>query len=167
MGNTPIDWPAIIGIVLGVYGAVLSSVLAVRGHFRDRRKVQVTCGMGLVVGSRSFRSDNSKLEVVIITAVNVGHRPVEITGMGFWLTTGQQLLALADINNNMPLPKMLTEGGRVMMTLDLDGITSEINSDRRTNPGSDIRLRHAYIQDSTGKEWTCSMPQVLIDRGFA
>lgn len=160
------DVPFIITTLLAIWGAVISTILLVREFAKDKRNVTVTCQMGTpwppFVGRRFIPQD-----LVLITAVNAGHRPVQITSLGFKLSSDRQMVAIQDAYDNTTLPKVLSEGDSVTMSYSFDEVAAEVQTERQRYPEAQIKLLHAFAKDSTGNVWTCSMPQVLIDRGLA
>jgi hypothetical protein len=159
--------PEYITAFLAVWGAVLSTALAIREVSKDRHKIKIVCEVGIPVWEHGRPPDSDRYDMAIITAINVGHRPVEITGIGFVLTNKNQLVSIEDVVGNRPLPRMLAEGERVTMSFYLESIIENIAGDRRRFSDNSIKLLHSYARDSTGKVWTGSTPQLLKDRGFA
>ena len=152
--------------ILAIWGALLSTVLAIREFAKDRRSIKVQCQMGTPwppVDAYGRHHD----DMVIITAVNTGQRPINITGMGFTLSDQRQIVLIEDAFGPRPLPKTLTEGDSVSMNMLVPTLTQEILRERQATTQSGIKVRSAFVKDSTGKIWTCSPPQVLIDRGLA
>jgi hypothetical protein len=79
--------------ILALYGAALSTLTAViqlNSHFRDRAKVALTIRKNMTpIGTGRDRG----MKMVIITATNVGRRPVNVTGFAahllFWEATNR------------------------------------------------------------------------------
>lgn len=68
-------------VILAVYGAILSTLTAVVqviNHLRDRAKVKLTVRKNMRSPNTGRRDDG--MTMVIITATNVGRRPVTMTG---------------------------------------------------------------------------------------
>lgn len=154
-------------LIIALWGALLSTALAIREYVKDRPKVKLTCQAGFVVPPAVTFAEPEPEEVLTITAVNVGHRQVQISGMGLSLSNDMLQIALMSINGDMPLPKLLTEGESVSIVLHMGGVIQDIEKARRENKQDGILLQHAYAEDSTGKKWTCSLPKVLRERGYA
>ena len=62
------DWGIVVGIILGIWGAGLSTVLAVREIKKEKRRIKTFL-------EKEFHTGQSHLVIV-----NVGHRPVTLTG---------------------------------------------------------------------------------------
>lgn len=155
------DW---IALLLGIYGAILSTVLAVRETRRDHRKVKVTCSLGILTG---FRFE--PIEAIMITVVNVGHRPVEITSAGFNLTDKRIMVVMDDIapNHQQPLPKMIADGESVTVHKYKDSISGGLEEHWRRAGNSDLKITGAYVRDSTGRTYRAKAPRLLKDWGLA
>jgi hypothetical protein len=93
---------SVVGIVLGAWGAIVSTVLAVRAFRRDRRRVTVVCetrwarvreppGMGKF--SVSVGADELFLRVRVL---NTGQRPVEPRQVRFLDGAGRQVPVAGD-----------------------------------------------------------------------
>jgi hypothetical protein len=80
----------ISGNMLALYGAVLSTATAVvqiMNHFRDRAKVVLKVRKNMK--SLGMGPQYANMTMVIITATNVGRRPVTITGFAASLLLGK------------------------------------------------------------------------------
>ena len=161
------DIPFVITTLLAIWGAVISTILLIREFSKDRIKVKLTCQAGFVVPPAVTFAEPEPEEVLTITAINVGHRQVQISGMGLSLSNDMLQIALMSINGDMPLPKLLTEGESVSIVLHMDGVIQDMEKARRGNKQDGILLQYAYAEDSTGRKWTCSLPKVLRERGYA
>jgi hypothetical protein len=66
-------------LVIAIWGAFLSSYLAVREIRKEKRKIEVSCSFSI-----NQPTEKDKLILLIqVFAVNAGHRPVTITSIGF------------------------------------------------------------------------------------
>ena len=74
----------LLALLIASYGAVLSTILAIRELRKDRRKVRVTCRMALAPSP-----GGDVWEFVSVEAVNVGHRPVEMKMAGLLMSQCQ------------------------------------------------------------------------------
>src|SRR5437764_8710486 len=70
--------------IVAIYGAVVSTVsvfIALSNHFRDRAKVKVTVHTNRTLPKKFPDRRYVGMTLVIITATNVGRRPVRIEGI--------------------------------------------------------------------------------------
>jgi len=130
-------------VILALYGAVLSTLTALvqlSNHFRDRAKVvlQIRKNMAPIGGGRAYDG----MRMVIITATNVGRRPVTINGFGASLLFKK---GRADTHwflprVNPPLPCEITEGKQV---------SAHVNQEK-----VDLQsISHWYAWDSAGRHY--------------
>lgn len=128
-------------IIIAIYGAVLSTITAaiqLSSHFRDRAKIRLkmrknmaTVGMG-----RGYAG----MTMVIITATNVGRRPVTIAGFAAELLYGKQeydAWYLQDVKP--PLPCEITEGHEVSAFVNQKNVSFDV-------------IASWYAWDTTGRE---------------
>lgn len=110
------DYVAIVGLVLALYGAILSTVnstIQVIAHRRDRADVIVKIRRNMTaIGNPRY--ENMKL--TLITATNRGKRPVTIHGFAARLLDSHDVFWLND--TNPPLPSEITEGHSVSAHVD-------------------------------------------------
>jgi hypothetical protein len=110
-----------ITAAVALWGAGLSTFLAVRQLLRDRRRLSVKVTWGLMDVPHEPRSRG----VVTIVAANTGHRPIEITDL-FFLMPDRRSLVVPGMQTSKPLPCKLEEGqslsGQIMSLDFADGI---------------------------------------------
>ncbi len=134
-------------VVLAIYGAILSTLTAivqVINHLRDRAKVQLKVRKNMKSPNMGRRYDG--MTMVIISATNVGRRPITITGFAMRPLTkkGEPILDYYLPDVRPPLPCEITEGKYVAAfvnqeTLDFDKVACW------------------YAWDSSGKEYYLSV----------
>jgi hypothetical protein len=123
---------AIVGVCLGIYSAILST----RNAFKDRVKVQLRIRSNMSEVSRSPRYGGKKL--TIVTATNVGVRPVTIIGFGARTSELKTDYWFTDIQPQVSCE--LTEGQFVSAYVDQgDGKVKLVES--------------WYVWDSTGRHF--------------
>jgi hypothetical protein len=138
----PIFHITVSGSILALYGAVLSTITAVvqiLNHFRDRVKVALTVRRDMK--SLGMGQQFANMTMVIITATNVGRRPVTITGFAASLLFGKHKDSdwyLPDVRP--PLPYEITEGKYVAAFLNQANVDFDA-------------IDHWYAWDSTGREF--------------
>jgi hypothetical protein len=135
---------SISGSMLALYGAVLSTLTAtaqIISFFRDRANVKVTYQRNMeLVGHPDPRYVNMTLTT--LKAVNVGRRPVTITGMGAYRLYPLRAFIAADTVPVMPIE--LTEGKYV---------TAMINE-------ADLDFEHLEAfeaWDAVGRKFRCNI----------
>src|SRR5215831_6327850 len=111
--------------ILAVYGAVLSTLTAViqiSNHLRDRAKVTLAARKNMKTTFPDPRYTN--MTMTIITATNVGRRPVRIDGFaaGLLFIKGREETDwyLPDVRPSIPCE--ITEGGTVSAFLNQEGV---------------------------------------------
>lgn len=94
--------------IVALYGAVLSTVVAVRQILGERVRVKVTVKRNMqMVGDPRYRGTT----LTILTVTNIGRRPVTITAFGTVpLYPNPGLVA---IDTQPPLPCEITEGNYI------------------------------------------------------
>jgi hypothetical protein len=120
---------SISGSILALYGAVLSTATAVvqiMNHFRDRANVVLKVRRNMKSAGMGQRY--AGMTMVIVTATNVGRRPVTISGFAAKALFGKGKATdwwMSDVHP--PLPFEITEGREVsafvnQATVDFDSI---------------------------------------------
>jgi hypothetical protein len=134
-------------IAVAIYGAILSTLTAVVqviNHLRDRAKVQLKVRKNMRSPNMGRRYDG--MTMVIISATNVGRRPVTMTGFAMRPLTkkGEKVIDFYLPDVHPPTPCEITEGKYVgafvnQETLDFDKVACW------------------YAWDSTGREYYLSV----------
>lgn len=102
-GLTTVD---LISIVLGLYGAGLSTYLALRQRRRDKPDLRVECYFGY---QWSKEQGEDVVPVITVHARNAGFRPLEVEGAGF-VSGGKRIEIPAYSVDPAPAPKVLADG---------------------------------------------------------
>jgi hypothetical protein len=100
-------------VILAIYGAILSTLTAtvqVINHLRDRARVRLTMRKNMRSPNMGRRYDG--MAMVIITATNVGRRPVTVTGFAMRPLTkkGEKAVDFYLPDVRPPTPCEITEG---------------------------------------------------------
>jgi hypothetical protein len=105
-GNTSVTGVvAIVGAIVGLYGAILSTYNAWKAHRKDRAHVRVEVASNMEVVNMPMREG---MVFTTITVTNVGSRPVNITHVASSKLDSPTNSVLID--TQPPLPRLLTEG---------------------------------------------------------
>jgi hypothetical protein len=132
----------IVSLAIGGWGAGLSTVLGVRQVRHDRRTLGVRCEVGYAA-----RQHRGLQEVVTVTAVNEGHRPVEVLRVSFRLDDGYDVHAMIPADTPQPdLPKLLGDGQSVTLLYAKDLFDRIEKEEGR-------RVVSAIVTDASGTEF--------------
>ena len=96
----------IVTAIVAIYGAVLSSVVAVRQFLSDRVRVKLTVKKNMEIVDDPRYLDKA---LTILSVTNVGRRPVTITTFGT-IPLYPNNTGLVAIDTQPPLPCEITEG---------------------------------------------------------
>lgn len=134
----------VVAILLGIYGAGLSTFLALRERQREKRKINAHLEYAFVDG---------RYQLVIL---NTGFRPVTVTGVsldyyvdnedGHWFPV--EYFHIFDPSENYPFPVTLSDGEHVALTLN-DFVTQEWVEKNRLRFFVYDTERHSYRVDTT------------------
>jgi len=122
-----------ITLFLAVYGALLSTLLAVREISKERRRILI------------FLQYNQYSSQYSIACTNIGHRPITLKDIAISLTEHNSVPqdVIREISN--PLPKILNDGESFSFILPL-GLSSDIYKAQKKVSIS--------LYDSEGKKYT-------------
>lgn len=134
----------ITGTMVAAYAAVVSSVTAVvqiANFLRDRMRLNVKVSFNRLIFGDPSR--DSKQELILITATNVGRRPITVTGIGAISLYPKNNYVFMDITPNVPVE--LTEGKYVDALVPQDDFNlAEIRSwEAYTSIGRKVRCNQA------------------------
>lgn len=141
-------------VLIAAYGAVLSTILAVRELMQNARRIRVYCKIAVAAPTPGIRWD-----FVVIEAINKGPRPVTITAAGLRMDNGYFFSQVANNLGPNPLPTKLEFGNVVEFRFDLPEIRKTMKPERF--------LTAAFVRDAEGKEWTSQLPQILKQEKLA
>jgi hypothetical protein len=134
----------ILTILLAGWGAILSTILAVREINKDKRKIKVFSDFFVNVDS-----ELGEKSTIFIRAVNIGHRPIEIIKAGFLYEKGQDYYSMANRRESYPLPQRLADGESVTIKYNLTDFESIMLDDKN----KEVRLEKVYVEDSEGRRY--------------
>lgn len=129
--------------ILAIWGAFLSTILAIDHIRRERRLLSVECDL-------YHHGDYIPL-LLAVTAVNKGHRPVTITGVGL----GDVSPTFTDqIGTVVQLPRRLEDSDPVRFYFDLDTA--------RQKSGGDLQA--AFVSTSDGTRHRRKIPASVSNK---
>ena len=142
---------------LAVYGAGLSSVLALREWLKSRRHVKVSQSWATVPSAAGAN------HLYVVTVTNHGHRPVVIKMAGLMTVAGRQVIQPTNVlSAQWPLPKRLEDGESVDVYFDTAQLRAAIVEARAR--GETDRIVSAYARDSAGRLYTNALPVDFEDQ---
>jgi hypothetical protein len=99
-------------------------------------------------------------EFVAIQAINVGHRPLEITMAGLMMNNGDVFTQARSNAGPLPIPRKLEDGESVSVLFDFP----EVEKAGRERSQSKIVFTKAFVNDAEGNVYTSGLPRVMKDR---
>lgn len=93
------DVVAIVGAIVGLYGAVLSTYNAWKAHRKDKAHVRVEVASNMTVVGDPRRAG---MVFTTVTVTNVGSRPVVITHVAFTRLDSTKISILFDVEPHLP-----------------------------------------------------------------
>lgn len=96
-----------ITLVLAIWGAVLSTYKILSDYRKSTRNLKVTVSYGFGVGEGEVGPN-----VLLLSAINVGHRDITLSSMGYILPD-KRFLLLFKPQSNVRFPYRLSEGNEV------------------------------------------------------
>ena len=154
----PISMSDSLTLLVALYAAILSTVLAVREIRKDKRQIRVTCRMALATAPTRDIWD-----LVEIHAVNVGHRPVQITSAWLSMSNGYQFTQLRSNMGPIPLPKKIDDSDSVSIYFDYPEVEKALREQKKPN----VVFTSAFVRDAGGNVYKSKLPRVLKDRKLA
>jgi hypothetical protein len=130
----------ISGSALAIYGAVLSTITAcvqVITHYKDRAHLKITVQHNMeMVGDPRY----ANTDLTIMKVVNIGRRPLTITGVGAYRLSPHNPFVMTDTRPACPCE--LTEGKQLTVIVDQSDLDlSQMESwEAYTSTGRDYRL---------------------------
>ena len=128
-------------LLLAIWGAGLSTLLGIRTLWLDRRRLRVSC-------SAAFASlpTGETCEFIVITAVNVGKRLVEVRTAELLLNNREKYTQPVSRMGPQPFNRRLEDGESVSFHLDLDEL---LRSAAKLDRG--VRFERAIVTDAEGR----------------
>jgi hypothetical protein len=143
---------------LAIWGALLSTILAVTEISKVRRKIKVIVDFLVQVDL-----EKGEKSTISIRAVNVGPRPIEITKAGFMFENREDYLNLLRDTGTSPLPRRIEYGESVLVTFNLQDLESIVWDSNY----KEMKLKKAYVKDAEGRIYTTKLSREemsLLDR---
>lgn len=134
-------------LALAAWGGVLSTILGWKTFIADRRRLRVTCSVAFtsppVGGTWKF---------LLVEAVNVGKRPVEIKSAGILLCDGGTFIQRSSRVGPQPFGRRLSDGESASFFFDWDALRSFVASH-----GPDESLKRAIVTDAEGRRHSAKL----------
>ena len=145
-----------ITLGIAIWGALLSTILAIKNLQKDKRQVSVSCH--LIEQTRS-QDGTIKNMIIGIKAINTGHRDIKLEYAGLITKSKKYYLA----KTHQVLPTTLGDGASVTIRVSLDDAETQL----REISSSEIYIS-AYVKDTEGTFYkTSNLPDVMISRKMA
>lgn len=135
-----INLTANITTFIAIWGAFLSTIVAIRGYLKDKVKIKVQVKRGFI--------HNLPEEQLFIKAINKGRVPVLLSSYGIRLEDGNFLFS-PDTTLPLELPKKIEYGEACTIMLDLASFLERAYE-------KNYKLKYAYFMDNLDKEYKSS-----------
>jgi hypothetical protein len=145
-----------ITLGIAIWGALLSTILAVRKFQKDKRQISVTCRLI----EQTLSQDGVPRNMIVgIKVVNTGHRDVKLEHAGLITKSKKYYVA----NTHQVLPVTLGDGASITIRIKLDDAETQL----RDISSSETYIL-AYVKDAEGAFYkTSHLPDVMINRKMA
>lgn len=123
------------------YGAIVatfSAFILLLNYLRDRGRIKVKLSQGFLVYGPRLGEDVQ----IFIEAINIGRRTVTLSGAGFSLKNGRQIVVINPEPINFPYE--LQEGKSIQIWINKNDIFQEAAKEK-------TKIAHAWYRDATGK----------------
>jgi hypothetical protein len=140
----------LLTLIVAGYGALLSSILAVLEFIKNKRKLRVSCTVWPLSS------------LLVIHAVNIGHRPVIINNLGFEISNGHNLDAPFDIFDDPfkpVLPKKLKDGEDFAYSFHFDELQDGLKGENDPK----VKYTKIFVMDSESHYYKAKLPKELKD----
>jgi hypothetical protein len=132
---------SIIALVI----AAVSLAVAIRAGRRARRRERRIVAVGCCFARSKIEG---AMPMVVVRAVNLGHRPVELRALYFGTATGE---VVTPSRFGDELPKVLSDGESFNANLD------EFRIDEAADEAG-VQLTHVVVADAEGNEYAALYP---------
>jgi hypothetical protein len=113
LSEQSLPWKDIITVLIAVYGAVLSTYTFLATRRRDKPNI-------IIEVTTDLRGDMSRAGLMItLNALNVGHRPITLSMMGFLLPDGQ-IMDFIRPQTDVEFPYKLESGERCRAWMEVE-----------------------------------------------
>ena len=141
---------------IAIYGALLSTILAIREFLKGRRRIKVTCNLSLTVNP----NNNKPWWLIAINIINRGYRPVTITSVALLLKNGESLVRLKNAIDQKSLsdklPQKINDGEHIEIFFDYSKVKETLQN---LNPP--VFLDSVIAIDAEGKHYSGRLPKAL------
>lgn len=141
---------------IAIYGALLSTILAIREFLKGIRKIKVTCNLLHTINPKI----NKPWQLIEISIINKGYRPVTITSAGLLLNNNDTFFqlenAIGQKTLSSTLPKKINDGDVITIYFDYSTLQEKLND---FNPP--VFLKRVIATDAEGKRYTGRLPKAL------
>lgn len=145
-----------ITLGIAIWGAVLSTILAIKNFQKDKRQISVTCRLLEQTLSQDGVPHNM---IVGIKAVNTGHRDVKLEYAGLITKSKKYFVA----NTHQVLPATLGDGASITIRIKLDDAEKQLRDISPTET-----YISAYVKDVEGVFYKIShLPDVMVHKKMA
>jgi len=146
----------IITLGIALWGAVLSTILAIKNFQKDKRRISVSCRLLEQTLSQDGTLQN---QIVGIIAVNIGYRDVKLVNAGLITKSKKYFVA----NTHQVLPVILGDGASVTIRIKLDDAAARL---RDISPLE--TFVSGYVKDIEGVFYkTSKLPDIMVNRKMA
>jgi len=137
--GTQIGIEFLIPTIISIYGAILSTILAIHQLRKNKAKIRVSVKLG-----RYYNATHKPSEpAIIFEAINVGSGKVSLTTCG-WLLKDKTVLQIIDPYPKNTIPHFLEERKNVSV-----GYPCRLFKNKK----NDLKIIGVYFKDETGKFW--------------
>ncbi|MGH9515393.1 MAG: hypothetical protein ACRD3P_06910 [Terriglobales bacterium] len=140
MRTVQVDLQWVLTTAVALYGAGLSTYNVYVARKQSKRQINVKISYGCLTFGPTLGED-----MIMITAANVGHRPITLDSVGLRLPNGRSLINIQQ-EGSVPLPHPLKEGTSVTHWMPVTGVKESI---RRGGTSGKVKLL-AFYNDAVG-----------------
>jgi len=141
---------------IAIYGALLSTVLAIRELLKGRRRIKVICNLSITVNPQNKKPWWS----IAIRIINRGYRPVTITSAALLLKNGETFVqpqnAIGQKSLSDTLPQKINDGEDIEIFFDYLELKKTLD-----NLKPPVFLDSVIAVDAEGKRYSGRLPKAL------
>ena len=168
-----LDWPEFSKLLVVFMSGVISTYIAhllssyrekkknVREEKRETRQVKVIADIEIIAGPKPLPAAMQ----IVVTAVNVGYRPITIVNAGLILegNEGRTISHFGISSNHVPwpsLPKTISDGEAIKFYMDLSWALRFVEEFRKISDGEllDASITSIFVKDAEGIEYISELP---------
>ncbi len=132
----------LITITLAMYGAFLSTILALYKFYENKRRLKIN-----VAKAHISIDDSEPKEYFIFSCTNIGKRPLTIMSYGILLPNKSTLFFTNDLCDR--IPKILNDGDMCKQYANITNLTKTLKKEGYNN---EVKLR-GFFEDSTYQKY--------------